>query len=330
MAIRRAGKLVVLALAAAVAGCVLHRPAHWRERPRDETPPANPPDSSKARPVVDEPADPRYPAPESFAEAIRRLETIQAVARNLASQDRLFEVPEQAVHAGVIARTLPGLLDKDVVRPVVDRVTSAGQLLIDIADLLVKAAKAERGEEARKLIEEIPPQVHELQKFEHMSDEYELKNVPENCPNTYKRALARIRGVHNSLAARLEEGRLWEVPEIAAHLRLVGANLRRIVWNDIKYPLEQGVKEASEAIQAAARKLRTAAEREDRATAETHLQLLDAPVQRVNAIWQLYTGKSALEGVERGAPAHAPGPKDPPIDPRAPSGNELPERKPDR
>lgn len=278
---------------------------------------------------MDRPADPRYPAPESFSDAVRRLETIQAIARTLASQDRLFEVTEQAAHAGAIARYLPGILDKDVVKPVMDGVTSSGQLLVDIADLLVKAAKAEGVEEARKLIEEIPPQLRELQKFEHLSDEYELKNVPENCPNTYKRALARIRGVHNSLTARLDDGRLWEVPEVAAHLRLVGANLRRIAWNDIKYPLEQGVKEASDAILAGARTLRAAAEREDRATAEAQLRLLDAPVQRLNAIWQVFSGRSALEGVERGAPAPATAPKDPPMDPRAPHEN-LQERKLDK
>jgi hypothetical protein len=325
MTMRQAGMLLLLAL---VGGCVLHRPAHWRERPRHQVP-APPPDPSKERPVVDEPSDPRYSSPESFADAIRRLETIQATSRGLASQDRLFEVPEHAVHAGAIARYLPGLLDQDVVRPVVDGVTSAGQLLVDIADLLVKASKSEGMEDARKLIEEIPPQLETLRKFEHLSDEYELKNVPENCPNTYKRALARIRGVHNSLAARVEDGRLWEVPEIAAHLRLVGANLRRIAWNDIKYPLEQGAKEASEAILSGSRLLRTAAEREDRATAEAQIRLLDAPVQRLNAIWQLYSGKSALEGVERGAPAPAPAPKDPPIEPRGPSRDEM-ERRSDK
>ena len=299
-------KKFALLFALGLAGCVLRQPAHWRENPRPPEVPPTPTPPSKA---VDEGPDPRYPSPESFAEAIRRLDTIQSQARDLTSKGGLFEVTEHAMHAEALAKYLPALADKDVVKPAIDAISSAGQLLVDISDLMTKAAKGERPDEVKTLLEEVPPQLDALQKYENLSDEYELKagDLPESLPRTYKRALARARGVYNSLESRVRDGKLWEVPEVASHLKLVGQHVRRLAWNDIKYPIDHGAKEAGDAIRYAARTLRTAAEREDRTVAEDQIKSFAAPLARLDAVWQLFSGKSALEAGPKGPP-------DPPVE----------------
>lgn len=264
-----------------IAGC--YRVAGPRPLPRKD----RPPDSRTP--------EPDFPRPRTYAEALRRLDAMRVEMRALADKERLFEIPDLAREMQFLTDQVRLLAGKEITDPILSRVSKSGELIADIGRLIRRAAERGQKENIRSLLDEAAQQVKLLERFSPLSDEYELKKVPPNCPNTYRRALRRIRGVQASLEEKFQGGDLRKMPPVAEHLVLVGENLKRIALNDISWPVENAVKQATESLRGSLSRIGRAAERDDAATVEHELGLLEEPIRKLDEPWLRYSGVSALQ-----------------------------------
>jgi hypothetical protein len=273
-----------LVLGASLLTCCYWQGPRYRNYPRPPDPPPSPTDTQP------EPPKPAYPAPADFPAALKEIETLKGRISDLATKDRLFEVGSIARHLSAVASHLPDLMEREIADRVLTQITSSARSLQDVAELLERRAPGETKEKVAALNGEILPQLEALKKFEALSDEYEVQNVPRGCPATYKRALTRISGVHNSIQEKIEAGAHAEIPDVARHLKQVAENMRRLAVNDIAYPMRNKVKEGSEKIRELADRLQVSAEREDVGKANSHLSSMEEPLKLLQRLWASYTG----------------------------------------
>lgn len=279
---------LVLALVTLV-GCY-YRARRYPPREPTPAPPRQPPES-KPHPQSKQ----RQDVPPEYRLCVRRLYSLREHLQELVSQDRLFEVHDTAEYAQAVAEAMPKLVKFDITNRILDEVDDIGRKIVEAAQQIDRAADAERKDDVASWNARIPDLISALRRYENLSDEYEVKDIPHNCPATYKRALTRLNGIHNSIKERVEKDRLFEIHSVAEHLRVVGENIGKLASQDVTYPMKDTVEKQVEALKAAIHKLHTAADREDRTSAERVIEELKNPIDRLDGVYRQYSGRSALD-----------------------------------
>jgi hypothetical protein len=270
-----------------LAACVVHS----RSRMRDYEAPPPPPPPGGEEPAPQAPkAD--YPLPEDFPAAVRQANDIRSRLATLAEKDRLFETRPASGHLQFLSARLTELLERDAIQKILDQVGNSARTLQDLAERL-EGPEGKEGLLAANA--QILAVLEPLKKLEPLSDEYELKKLPQGCPTTFKKALVRINGVYNSIHEKIQAGQTQEIPEVARHLKLVAENLKAIGVNDLAYPLKNRTRESADQLRDSVDRLQAAAERDDKNRVLVEIEKIAGAVRILDGVWRDYSGKSALE-----------------------------------
>lgn len=276
-----------------LSACVVRDNPRYRSYPQAPAPPPSPADTE---PVREKPTDrPSYPSPNDYASAVKQVDALRARIADLLEKDRLFEISSVTNHLSFLASNLTDLVERDAIAKIMEQINTGARTLQDVAELLERRAGQETKEKLLALNAEILVQLELLKKFEELSDEYEVQAVPRGCPQTYKRALTRLNGVHNSIQDKVQSDQIAEIPDVARHLKQVAENLRRIAVNDIAYPIKNRVKESSDALRDASDKVAAGAERDDKERVRRNLDSLVDPIKILDGTWKQISGKSAVD-----------------------------------
>lgn len=270
-------------------GCYYRPRRYPPKEPTPAPPKQQPPKETRAEPKQ------RHDVPPEYRLCVKRLYSLREHLDELIAQDRLFEVHDTAEYARSVADAMPKLVKFDITNRILDEVDDIGRKIVEAAQQIDRAADAERKEDVTTWNSKIPDMISALRRYESLSDEYEVKDIPHNCPATYKRALTRLNGIHNSIKERVEKDRLFEIHSVTEHLRVVGDNIGKLASQDVTYPMKDTVEKQVEALKAALGKLHASADRDDKTGAERALQQMKEPIDKLDGVYRQYTGRSALD-----------------------------------
>lgn len=284
-----------------------------RTRKRFPSPPTAPEELPDPPPTVPEtsppPPAPGPKPPGSFSEAMNRVGLLRDRIEELAGQDRLFEIPGTAGRLEAAAQHFFTLFEREYLRGILDDIRLRAQELEEVADLLERRGADESSENLKKLNAEIL-RIHEtLARYEPLADDYEVKNVPPGAPRTFARALVRTKGVHHSIAEKIERSMQFEIPEVASHLKMVAQNLRRLAINNISSPAKTAAQEAMSRIQEAALRIRVASQRDNRTRVLKELETLNASYNALQILWDKFRPIAAPPPPNQDVAAPEPAPE---------------------